>query len=247
MHPLYPHSWPTGWGPGIDPHAFDIWAWFNVVGMAGCICWVVAYVAMIRTAQRDHANALPMIAIALNFSWELLASFVFPNPVALWHAFDRIWLLVDVVIVVQLLRWGRPWQRIPEIRAHFYPVVAVVFTLGLVGQYTFVADYPDRLGLVIAFLINLVMSVMFVIMYLDRRPQLRGISRAGAWFKMLGTLGTSIECHWVVRMIDPELGGLGFLTFLCVSIFAFDCLYIWLVMRGPALGRLDSTAASAVP
>jgi hypothetical protein len=34
-------------------------------------------------------------------------------------------------------------------------------------------------------------------------------------------------------MVDPELGGLGFLTFLCVSIFAVDCLYIALVSRTP--------------
>ncbi len=226
MHPIYDFS-------GVDPEAFDVFAWFNLVGMAGCICWVIAYAAMVRVAQRDRANALPMIAIALNFSWELLASFFFPNPVSLWHAFDRIWLLVDAVIVAQLLRFGQPFQRIPEIREHFYLVCAIVFGLGFVGQYTFVTDYPDRLGLVIAFLINLVMSVMFVIMYFDRRPELRGISKAGAWFKMLGTLGTSIECHWVVRMVDPELGGLGFLTFLCVSIFAFDCFYIWLVSRTP--------------
>ena len=227
MHPIYDFD-------GTDFAAFDITAWFNLVGMAGCVCWVVAYALMVRTAHRDRANALPLIAIALNFSWELLASFVFPNPVALWHVFDRVWLLVDLVIVVQLLQYGRPFQRIPEIRAHFYFVAALVFVMGLVGQYTFVADYPDRLGLVVAFLINLVMSVMFVIMYFDRRPELRGISKGGAWFKMLGTLGTSIECHWVVRMIDPELGGLGFLTFLCASIFAFDCFYIWLVSRRPA-------------
>ena len=224
MHPIYGLS-------GADPRAFDPWTWFNMVGMFGCACWVIAYVAMVRIAQRDRANALPMIAIALNFSWELLASFFFPNPVWLWHAFDRVWLLVDVVIVTQLLRFGAPWQRIPEFRQHFYLVCTIVFALGFVGQYTFVADYPDRLGLVVAFLINLIMSIAFVLMYFDRRPELKGISKAGAWFKMLGTLGTSIECHWVVRMIDPELGGVGFLTFLCVSIFLFDCLYIWLVSR----------------
>ena len=224
MHPIYGFN-------GVNPIAFDPWAWFNVVGMVGCACWVVAYLAMVRVAQRDRANALPMIAIALNFSWELLASFFFPNPVWLWHMFDRVWLLVDVVIVTQLLRFGAPWQRIPEFREHVYLVCTVVFALGFVGQYTFVADYPDRLGLVVAFLINLIMSIAFVLMYFDRRPQLLGISKAGAWFKMLGTLGTSIECHWVVLLIDPELGGIGFLTFLCASIFLFDCLYIWLVSR----------------
>ncbi len=226
MHPIYDFS-------GADPRAFDPWTWFNLVGAAGCVCWIVAYFAIIRTSHRDRANGLPMVAVGLNVSWELLASFWFPNPVALWHAFDRIWLVVDVVIVAQLLRYGRPLQRIPEIRDHFYLVFAIIVGAGFIGQYTFVADYPDRLGLVVAFLINLVMSILFVFLYFDRRGDRRGISTAGAWFKMLGTLGTSIECHWVVRMVDPELGGLGFLTFLCVSIFAVDCLYIALVSRTP--------------
>lgn len=224
MHPLYTFD-------GIDPRAFDLLAWFNLVGAAGCICWVVAYVLIVRRSHLDRANGLPMVAVALNFSWEILASFVFPNPVALWHTFDRVWLAVDVVIVWQTLRYGAAFQRIPEIRRHFTVVFFVVFALGLVGQYTFVADYPDRLGLVVAFMINLVMSILFVIMYFDRRDDRRGISVGGAWFKMLGTLGTSIECHVVVRLADPELHGLGFLTFLCVTIFAVDCLYIWLVSR----------------
>lgn len=241
MHPLYTFE-------GIDPAAFDLWAWFNLVGAAGCVCWVVAYVLIIRRSHLDRANGLPMIAVALNFSWELLASFFFPNPVALWHAFDRVWLAVDVIIVYQTLRFGPPFQRIPAIRRHFPVVFGIVFALGFLGQFTFVADYPDRLGLVVAFMINLVMSVMFVFMLLDRHDDPKGISVGGAWFKMLGTLGTSIECHFVVRMIDPELGGLRFLTFLCATIFAFDCLYIYLATRAVRAARSgDSTSSSATP
>lgn len=235
MHPLYSGSWYNpGDFSGADPKAFDISTWFNLVGMAGCICWVIAYVLIVRTSHRDKANGLPMVAVALNFSWELLASFWFPNPVALWHAFDRIWLAVDVVIVIQTLMYGREFQRIPEIRRNFFLVFAVTCAAGFIGQYTFVMDYPDRLGLVIAFLINLVMSILFIFMWFDRRPDRRGISTGGAVFKMLGTLGTSIECHYVVYLIDPELGGIGFLTFLCVSIFVVDCLYIVLLLRRPA-------------
>lgn len=229
MHPLYGFE-------NVDPRAFDITAWFNLVGAAGCISWAIAYILIIRTAYRDKAPGLPMVAIALNFSWELLASFVFPNPVPLWHAFDRLWLVIDVIIVIQLLKYGREYQRIPEIRRYFYPIVGIVFAMGFIGQYTFVADYPDRLGLVVAFMINLVMSILFVFMYFDRREHRKGISVGGAWAKMLGTAGTSIECHYVVRMIDPELGGLGFLTFVCVSIFLVDCLYIKLVSTKPAGG-----------
>jgi hypothetical protein len=224
VHPLYTFD-------QVDPRAFDLTAWFNLIGAAGCVCWVVAYILIVRRSHIDRANGLPMIAVALNFSWEILASFVFPNPVTLWHVFDRAWLAVDVIIVYQTLRYGAVFQRIPEIRRYFHVIFFAVFALGFIGQYTFVADYPDRLGLVVAFMINLVMSVMFVFMWFDRRPDRRGISVGGAWFKMLGTLGTSIECHVVVRLIDPELGGLGFLTFLCATIFVVDCIYIYLVSR----------------
>ncbi|MBK6918764.1 MAG: hypothetical protein IPH07_15330 [Deltaproteobacteria bacterium] len=225
MHPLYANESFAG----VDPIAFDLWAWFNVVGALGCVCWVIAYVAIIRRSRRDRANGLPMTAVGLNFSWELLASLFLPNPVALWHAFDRIWLLVDVVIVAQTLRYGPPLQRLELVRRHYIAAFALVFVLGFVGQYTFALDYPDRLGLVAAFMINLVMSVLFVVMALERWDDPRGLSTTGAWFKMLGTLGTSIECHVVVRLIDPELGGLGFLTFLSAAIFGFDCAYIALV------------------
>lgn len=224
MHPIYDFT-------GADPQAFDLWAWFNIFGAAGCLCWVVAYVLIVRRSHLDRAPGLPMIAIGLNVSWELLASFFFPNPVALWHAFDRIWLFVDFIIVYQLLRYGRPLQTIPEIQRWFYWVFAAIVVLGFVGQYLFVADYLDRLGLVVAFLINLVMSIAFIFLYFARRDDRRGISVGAAWFKMLGTLGTSIECHFVVRMIDPELRGLGFLTFLSATIFAVDMLYIALVSR----------------
>lgn len=233
MHPIYDFT-------GADPRAFDPWTWFNLFGAAGCVCWVVAYVLIVRRAHRDRAPGLPMIAIGLNVSWEILASFFFPNPVLLWHTFDRVWLVVDVVIVIQLLMYGRPLQVIPEIQRWFYWVFAAIVVLGFVGQYLFVADYLDRLGLVVAFLINLVMSVAFIFLYFARRTDRRGISVGAAWFKMLGTLGTSIECHFVVRMIDPELRGLGFLTFLSATIFAVDLLYIALCSR-----KEPSTAVAA--
>jgi len=240
VHPSY-HDY--GDFSRADPRAFDLGQPFNIIGALGCVCWIVAYVLIVRRAHRDRAYGLPIVAICFNFAWELLASFALPNPVWLWHTFDRVWLLVDVVIMAQLLRYGRALQTIPEFRAYFYPLVAVTFLAGLIGQYLFVIAYIDRLGLVVAFGINLVMSVAFCLWYFARRDDRRGVSVGAAWFKMLGTLGTSIECHWVVRMIDPELPSLGFLTFLCVAIFAVDVLYIVLVSRRDPYARAVGPSA----
>lgn len=225
MHPIY----------SLDPSnpAFNPLTWYNVIGAAGCVFWVLAYLFILKRCFTDQTYGLPLVAICLNFGWELLASFVLPNPVALWHFFDRAWLVIDVVLVYQLLRFGKKEQTIPELARYFPWVVIVTFALGVWGQYTFVESYTDRLGLVGAFGVNLIMSVMFVFFYFARRESGRGLSVPGAVCKMLGTLGTSIECHYVVKSIDPEMPSLAFLTFLCVTIFLFDCLYIALVALKP--------------
>jgi len=232
---------------------FDPWAWFNVVGEAGCALWVVAYGLILRKCFRDRSYGLPLCAICLNFSWEFLASWVWPNPVPLWHAFDRAWFFVDLVIVYQLLRYGRRLQRVPEVRRHFYAIIAVTVAAGCIGLHTFYLQYRDTLGLVDAFIINLVMNVAFFPFYLERRRQGgHGLSVGAAWCKMLGTLGTSIECHYVIRMSEPWLPSLSFLTFVCSSIFATDCLYTYLVTKDARelAGRpvlVEADVAGSVP
>lgn len=211
---------------------FDPWAWFNVVGELGCVLWLGAYLLIIRQCFRDKTYGLPMVAICLNFAWEFLASWVLPNPVPLWHFFDRAWFFGDLFIVYQLWRYGPELQRIPEVRRYFRPLVVVTTLAGGVGLYTFALQYRDLLGLVGAFGINLLMSVAFVFFYFERRHQGgRGLSVGAAWLKMLGTLCTSIECHSVIGMGEPWLPSLSFLTFLCVSIFAVDALYVYLVTQ----------------
>jgi hypothetical protein len=233
MHPTLTVSTAAG-GP------FDPLAWFNLVGELGCVFWVLAYVFIIRQCARDRAYGLPLVAICMNLAWEFLASWVLPNPVPLWLFFDRVWFFVDLIIVYQLLRYGPALQRIPELRTHFHAIVAGTVMLSTFGLYAFHVQYHDLLGLVGAFMVNLVMSVTFVFFYFARRQEHgRGLSVPAAWCKLLGTLGTSIECHWVIGQTQHWLGGLHFLTFLCLTIFFFDVLYLGLVTRA-ALARAPS-------
>ncbi|WP_434385401.1 hypothetical protein [Melittangium boletus] len=225
MHPsLSVHTLPGG--------AFDPLAWFNVVGEVGCVLWVVAYGFIIRQCFQDKSYGLPLIAICMNLAWEFLASWVLPNPVPLWLFFDRVWFFVDLIIVYQLVRYGPALQGVPELREHFHAIVLGTVMLSVFGLYAFHVQYHDLLGLMGAFMVNLVMSVAFVFFYFARRQQDgRGLSVPAAWCKMLGTLGTSIECHWVIGQTQSWLGGLHFLTFLSLSILLFDALYLRLVMK----------------
>jgi hypothetical protein len=212
-----------------DPRAFDSLHPVNLLGAAGAVLWLIAYALIIARSHRDKAYGLPLVAICLNFGWEILASFVFPASDALWLAFYRAWLAGDAVVVWQLLRHGRALQTSPIVRRYFHPLVALTFVLGLVGQYSFVSTYRDRQGIVVAFGINLVMSVLFLPMALARRAHRRGISVGAAWAKLVGTALQAVQCYYLVRWLDPELPNVDFLVFLGAATFLFDAAYAILV------------------
>jgi hypothetical protein len=229
----------------LDPRCTNNLIPTSLIGILGCLFWVAAYILMVRKAFLDHAPALPMVAICCNFAWEFLAAFIFPNPNDTLNLLAKTWFFIDIVIMWQLLRYGRALQTVPLVRRLYLPLVALALILALVGQYTYVAMYQDRIAMVVAFVINLIMSILFVQMLMARQAQghRRGISVGGAWLKMLGTLCTSIQSHFLVQWFNPELPNVWFLTFLSVSIFFFDCVYLALIYIPPH--RLRALVAPA--
>lgn len=214
---------------GAPPEALDLWAWYHLVCSFGCVLWIAAYVAFVRKGFRDRAPALPTVAICLNFGWEAMYPFL-PNFNIWWPLLNLGWLGLDVLLVYQLLRFGPTMQRHPALRRGFYLWVPGVFVLGLCGQFAFVVSFQDRLALIDAFAINLVMSALYL-WTLTERPDLRGLSLTGAWLKMLGTLGTAIGAHVFLPLMNPQIERWAFLTFLCGACLVLDCIYIALLTR----------------
>ena len=148
---------------------------------------------------------------------------------------------MDLVIISQLFYFGRQQQTIAQIRAHFYPVVIGTLILAFLGQYTFPQTYHDEDGFVLAFIINMGMSILFVFMFFAR-PDLRGLSYPVAWLKMLGTLCESIMCVKWMPAKHPEITNFSFFYFLYITTFLFDCIYIAQLMG--ARHRLGTASVS---
>src|SRR6187549_3410919 len=129
--------------------------WYNWVGAIGAACWLIAYVLVIVRCQKQATYGVPLVAICLNCTWELMDSFFLPDPVPVWVIIDRSWLLVDLAIVSQLFRFGKKEQLWPEVRRAFWVVVMVTLCFAFVGQYAWVTTFHDTLGIVLAFVINL--------------------------------------------------------------------------------------------
>lgn len=201
--------------------------WALSAGVVGCVLWGVAYLQVITTCFRQKTYGIPLAAICMNITWEILSVFfwVAVRKEPAFHYADIAWLTMDLVIISQLLMYGRKEQTIRQIRDHFYPVVAGTLILAFLGQYTFPQTYQDQDGFVLAFIINMGMSILFVFMFYAR-PELRGLSYSVAWLKMLGTLCESIMCVKWMPAKHPEITNFSFFYFLYITTFLFDCIYI---------------------
>lgn len=204
---------------------------YFLIGVLGCVLWTIAYGLLIKRAIVDKINTLPILAICLNFTWELMAVFVLPNPSLAWTVLEWSWVVLDVVLVVLLWKYGANGVRVPELKRHFHRAMPLTLGLCFVAQFSFVLTFGDLLGFIVAFIINLIMSALFIAMFFDRRPHYTGLSYPAAWLKMLGTACTSIQCAELFPAIRPDVPSWGFLYFLYILIFGLDATYVALLHR----------------
>ena len=181
----------------------DLTPTLMVVGAVMFGAWTLAYAQIVLMCFRQKTYGLPLASIFLNIAWEFIFSFnlVAPGVVALvWG--NRLWFLVDCVIVYQVFRYGRQEQSHPFVRRHFYAICVASILASVAGLYAFATYINDVYGLALSFLMNFAMSILFIAM-LFARPDLRGLPYGAAWWKMVGTLAGAVFCYiWWPMQFD---------------------------------------------
>lgn len=134
-----------------------------------------------------------------------------------------IWFVLDVFIVITYLRFGRRdfTPLVPQ--RLFVPSFLAVFGMSIVIVATSVNGLHDCVGLYSAFGMNLLMSVLFPIILLQR-ANVRSQSFYIALCKMLGTVGFSL--HFFAQYPTDA-----FLTSQYIFIFLFDLLYTVMIYQ----------------
>lgn len=197
--------------------------------VVGGLAWVAAYLVFAYEGLRQKTYCIPMVAICLNIAWELIYAFVHlpERPLTLW--IERAWLLVDVVLLYTLLRWGRREQTVPFMRRHFHAVVIATLGFSIAATYTFADYYRDPLGFEAAFLSGVVMSALFPGL-LWSRPSLRGISLWGSVLRGVGSalLVVGFWPRWSV--LSPGHDGYAFMAVIGLATVTLDAFYVWLVL-----------------
>jgi len=179
---------------GLETNAPRIGVLPTVLIIAGAIMWMLAYIWGGWIGFTEKTFTFPMIAIALNITWEFFFGFVEPpDPPFSW--IRRLWFVLNLVILITALLYGRNFVDEKWILENFVLFWVALILLCYFGQVIahrhFIANLilNDCNGVTVALLMNVAMSGLFVGFYHDRIDGYggTGLSFVVGWFKLLGT------------------------------------------------------------
>ncbi|GAB3566960.1 hypothetical protein GCM10027405_26660 [Arthrobacter alkaliphilus] len=197
------------------------------------VAWTTVYVCAILVGFRDKSYAIPAAALGLNIAWEVIyALHSLSTRLSVQGIINIAWALADMVIVYTFLRFGR--RELPGFvtRPLFVGWSVLLLLASFTVQWLFIAEFDwDPASKYAAFLQNLLMSGLFIAMFVARRG-LRGQSMVIAVAKWIGTLAPTISFG--------ILGNSFFIFGVGALCSVFDLTYIgllWWAKRNPAIVR----------
>ena len=200
--------------------------------------WTIVYIVSIRVGFTQKTYAIPLAALALNFAWEWIYAvngLVTDRSVQTY--INLAWALADVVIVVTFFRYGR--RELPRFvsRWMFIGWGVAVIAAAFVVQWLFLLEFGwNAAARYTAFLQNVLMSGLFIAMFVARRGA-RGQSLVIGCAKWIGTLAPTI--------VFGALMGSGFILGLGILCTVFDLAYIGLLLwarQNPAVFDAKASA-----
>ena len=183
------------------------------------LSWTIVYLLVIYRSFKDKQCGMPSVAMAFNLSWEFLYSFMFydaQSNLQLW--INRVWFVFDVVIFVAFLLYGaKQWNKLYH--KFFVPYTVSIVLSAFLLLYFLQLDFGDSAITYSAFTMNVLMSWMFITMFL-KQQDLKGQAFGIAFFKMLGTAAATIILFQRYSQ---------FLQVMGVLCFILDMIYIILM------------------
>lgn len=215
----------------MGPEALINWrdyqAWAIILTLTGGLAWIIMYGRIIQGIIKHKYVEMPVFAACGNFAWEFCWSWIFADKVTLGQIFIwsyRVWFLLDIFIIWAVITYGAKQIDIPEVKRHWKMIVPLLVLMWGAFIYTFVLVNKDDLwGAPSAFMLNIFISGLFVLLFLRQRSQ-RRFSRTQAWCKFVGTTSYSIA-YLSFQPDEPNLRA------LCAIIFVLDLSYLFLLHR----------------
>jgi hypothetical protein len=207
------------------------------------IAWTIVYIVAIRIGFRYKTYAMPVAALGLNIAWEwIYAINGLSNSPGFQSYVNLVWALGDVLILVTFFRYGRA-----ELPSFVTRPMFIAWGIGVVAasvaiQLLFIGEFNTHAAAYSAFLQNLLMSGLFIAMFVSRRGA-RGQSLTIAIAKWIGTLAPTI----LLGVIQNSHFVLGIGIMCSIFDLAYIGLLLWARTKPPQLAAsMDVTEPVAV-
>jgi hypothetical protein len=209
------------------------------------VAWTIVYIVSIRIGFKYKTYAMPVAALGLNIAWEWIYTIhdlgSAPGPQAY---VNLVWAIGDVFILYTFFRYGRAELPSFVTKPAFIAWGVAVLGASVAIQLLFIGEFGlvgMRAAEYAAFLQNLLMSGLFIAMFVARRGA-RGQSLTIGIAKWLGTLAPTLLAG--VLQHSPFVLGIGILC----SIFdlAYIGLLIWARTNPPQLAAPVAVPEPAV-
>ncbi|MFJ8065189.1 hypothetical protein ACIQYS_11210 [Psychrobacillus sp. NPDC096426] len=193
----------------------------SILQLGTGLFWIITYILIIKRGFQDKNYGMPMVAICANISWEFIFLFIFPNDDR-QKIITSAWFVLDIIIVIQYLIFGRKeFKKYISVK-HFYSSFFITLGVSFLIIIAMTLEFNDFEGKYAAFLQNLMMSGLFISLLLSRGNS-SGQSISIAVFKMLGSLLASIAFFLYFRTY--------LITILSLATLIYDWIYIVLVCK----------------
>lgn len=104
---------------------------------AGVVFWLICYVLMTKRSLSTRDTPIPLLALGINLSWEIVYAFYVTEE---WLEFAGfvMWLALDMPVLYTTLRYGRRSNAASPLVARHVPLLlGLVFAFGLVTNSLF--------------------------------------------------------------------------------------------------------------
>jgi hypothetical protein len=189
------------------------------------IAWTIVYLVSIRIGFKYKTYAMPIAALGLNIAWEWIYAIHDLTSARGAQAYVNLaWAVADLVILYTFFRYGRAelpsFVTRPLFIAWGVLIVgaSVAIQLLFIGEFGLIGMHAAQYS---AFLQNLLMSGLFIAMFVARRGA-RGQSLVIGVAKWLGTLAPTV-LFGIIRH-SPFVLGIGIMCSI------FDLVYIALLL-----------------
>ncbi|RDB24294.1 Terpene cyclase pyr4 [Hypsizygus marmoreus] len=218
-----------------------------LAGVLNALCglfWTTAYCLYVRQAREDECYGMPLLALVLNLTWEMIYTFVYPLH-GVGRFFHFPWVFIDGLLVIETLKHGwKEWQDTsPFIAENFSTVVSMSVVLALSAQWTFARQFSDsNASFWSAYVCQNVLSWGSVWMVLSR-GHVSGHSMPIWWCRFLGSLFANLRYLYRVHAWPQKYGFIAgafsawILWMPCVADLFYPIAYHLVV--GQELGTLD--------